>query len=163
MQTKLLYVFGQTRATYGGLIRGIYMNEKGRVVAIDGSFVTVEIERTSACAKCKSCRFFSGDDRFKIRAKNVSNAGLGDLVHIELPSRSFIIAALVLYGFPLLGLVTGGVIGSLVSVALGFYQFEGLFGLAAGLIFALIAYRIIKKLEPFWRKKEVSPIAKSGP
>ena len=67
------------------------MQTKAVVVAIDGTFATVETERKSACEGCHKaeeggcsvCSLMGGDRKIATKALNPLGAKVGDLVTIE--------------------------------------------------------------------------------
>ena len=67
------------------------MQTKAVVVAVDGTFATVETERKSACdgchkaeeGGCSVCSLIGGDRKIATKALNTANARVGDVVTIE--------------------------------------------------------------------------------
>lgn len=135
------------------------MRETGEVVNTSGDTVTVRIKRTSACAHCKACDFGMNSDEMRVTAKNACNAKTGDRVRVELKPESFISAALILYGLPLIGLLAGVWLGSVAGTWMGLGKYSAFVGFAGGLALAALAYAVIKKREPYWRSKGYTPMA----
>ncbi len=130
------------------------MDETGKVIAVDsdGGTVTVAMKRTSACERCGACiTVLNNDSEMRIVAKNECGASVDDRVHVELRAESFLRAALILYGLPLAGFLTGCLLGSLIGYA------PAAFG--CGILLAGAAYGIIRKLEPRWKEKGYTPTA----
>jgi len=86
------------------------MEEKGRIVKVDNGVAEVEMERTSACARCGICLESSGD-RMILYAKDSVGAHPGDEVLISLESKEVLKAAFLIYIFPLVGLIAGYFLG----------------------------------------------------
>jgi positive regulator of sigma E activity len=72
-------------------------------------------------------------------------------VHVELQTESFLKAALILYGLPLIGFLAGCLLGNLTGNALVAF--------GCGVLLAGAAYAVIRKLEPRWKEKGYTPVA----
>ncbi len=130
------------------------MDEIGKVIQVDAASgtVTVAMKRTSACARCGACVSVTGNhEEMRITAKNECAASVNDRVHVELRTESFLKAALILYGLPLIGFLTGCLLGNLTGNALAAF--------ALGVLMAGGAYAVIRKLEPRWRESGYTPAA----
>jgi len=86
------------------------MEEKGRVVKVDNGVAQVEMERTSACARCGVCLQSSGD-RLILYVKDSVGARPGDEVLVSLETKEVLKAAFLIYLFPLVGLIAGYFLG----------------------------------------------------
>jgi sigma-E factor negative regulatory protein RseC len=129
------------------------MDEVGKVIAVDsdGGTVTVAMKRTSACARCGACSIASSSGEMRITAKNGCAANIDDRVHVELHSESFLKAALILYGLPLIGFLLGCLLGNLSGNAL--------IAFGCGVMLSGAAYAVIRQMEPRWREKDYVPVA----
>jgi sigma-E factor negative regulatory protein RseC len=130
------------------------MDEIGKVVEVDGAggTVTVAMKRTSACERCGVCiTVLNNNEEMRIVAKNECAATVGDRVHVELQTESFLKAALILYGLPLVGFLTGCLLGNLTGNALAAF--------GCGVLLAGAVYAVIHKLEPRWKEKGYTPVA----
>ena len=82
------------------------MDQIGRVVALQGDYAVVEVERNRACAKCGICHMGRTDKMF-LEVKNVLGADVGKRVLIEMGKSSVLMAGSIVYLLPLLGLIAG--------------------------------------------------------
>jgi len=86
------------------------MEEKGRVVKVESGMAQVEMERTSACARCGICLQSSGDKPI-LYVKDSLGARPGDEVLISIESKQILKTAFIIYLFPLVGLIGGYFLG----------------------------------------------------
>ena len=95
------------------------IEESGKVVAVQGDFVWVESERTSACGSCavrKGCgtsaiaKMF-GQRRMRLRVLNRINARVGDTVVVGISESGLLRGSLAVYAIPLVGLFAGALAG----------------------------------------------------
>ncbi|MFQ5866884.1 MAG: SoxR reducing system RseC family protein [bacterium] len=89
------------------------MEEKGKVVKVENGVAQVEMERTSACARCGICLQSSGDKPI-LYVKDSLGAHPGDEVLLSVESKEVLKAAFLIYLFPLVGLVAGYFFGRTV-------------------------------------------------
>ncbi len=89
------------------------MEEKGKVVKVEDGVAEVEMERTSACARCGICLKSSGDKPI-LYVKDSLGARAGDEVLISIESRQILKTAFLIYLFPLVGLIGGYFLGRAV-------------------------------------------------
>ena len=86
------------------------MEEKGRVVKVESGVAQVEMERTSACARCGICLQSSGDKPI-LYVKDSLGARPGDEVLVSIESKQILKTAFLIYLFPLVGLIGGYFLG----------------------------------------------------
>lgn len=116
------------------------IEENAQVVAAEGEFVWVETQRQSTCGGCaanKACGTATlakvlGTRRTRVRALNRNGAQIGDRVVVGIQEAALVRGSLAVYAVPLLALLAGGIVGSLLSARL-LLQGEGL-SLALGLL-----------------------------
>jgi len=89
------------------------MEEKGRVVKVESGMAQVEMERTSACARCGICLQSSGDKPI-LYVKDSLGARPGDEVLISIESKQILKTAFLIYLFPLVGLIGGYFLGQAI-------------------------------------------------
>jgi len=117
------------------------MLENGIVTALTGAKATVALPPKESCGGCGKCSLGKEGKEMLIEAENPVGAEKGDRVAVEIPSRDPLLAAFIIFGLPLLGLLGGAALGylffpadkpagNLAAVALG------LAGLAA--VFLLV-------------------------
>ena len=135
------------------------MGERGLVVDRVGDNVTVKLERTEACAKCKACIAGMTSQEMIINAKNICDAKKDDWVNIEVDGNNFLKAVAIMYGVPLLSFVFG--IGGMYSAAafIGLSEHKELISFAVGLFFTACTYLFIRSKEDHWKSKNYTPIA----
>lgn len=135
------------------------MAEKGQVVNIKENFAIVKMVRTEACAKCRACLKGMNEQEMLIEAENACEASAGDWVEIELKDNGFFNAVLIMYGIPLIALLSGILIGYF-AIAPVIPQFNrDLLGCFVGIIFMLLAFLWIRSQEKRWSSKKYRPIA----
>jgi sigma-E factor negative regulatory protein RseC len=130
------------------------MKEVGKIVEIKGRVAKVEMERTSACGKCRACSRGEEDtNKMYIDAHNGIGAKEGDVVGVDLETKKVLKAAMIIYFIPLLALIFGVVGGTYISGLLGFENSETI-GAVTGAVLVAVSYIIIKMLEPKFRSED---------
>lgn len=94
------------------------IEEQAVITKQQDGFVTLEIERASACALCGQKRGCGnatwgkllGHDQHSVAVKNTLDAKVGDLVMVGLEEKVVLNAAMFLYAIPLAGLFIGALI-----------------------------------------------------
>jgi len=114
------------------------MEEEGLVLEIEGRAAKVQIEPKAACGFCHACSM-GLDNKMIIEAENEIGAKVGERVKIEVAAPHYLIAVLVVFIFPLMGLVIGCIIGQkifgteLASICFGMAGLILSFGIIYGL------------------------------
>ena len=134
------------------------MAETGIVIKESGNYVTVKLERTEACAKCRACTAGFETKDMIIEAENICQARKGDQVEIFLDQTNFLKAVVIMYVIPLIFLFAGLLIGYLISSLLRLENVE-LIAVVCGFILLAVSYLLIKSKEDRWRDKKFRPIA----
>lgn len=101
------------------------IEERGRVVAIEGSLAWVETQRFSSCGSCRSQKGcgttalsqWLGKSLSRVRVVNNLAAQVGDDVVLGLAETAFLRGALLLYGVPLAVFIAAAVVGELIARA----------------------------------------------
>ncbi len=106
----------------------------GVVTSLQGALAKVHFQRGSMCAHCGAC-LAVGEKEMEILADN-STAGAkpGDLVTVELSAGKVLRASVLAYVIPLIGLVAGVLLGSLLSEIAGVILGVGLCALSYALL-----------------------------
>ncbi len=99
------------------------IEESAQVVAAEGEFVWVETQRQSTCGGCaanKGCGTATlakvlGQKRTRVRALNRNGAQVGDQVIVGVEEAALLRGSLAVYAVPLLTLLAGSIIGSLLG------------------------------------------------
>ncbi len=109
------------------------MKTNGKISKIlPSNLAEVICEPNQACEKCKGCSM-AGSGEIIVQAANEVGAKVGDRVEIDVPEAEGIKAALIIFIFPIIGLLVGyfiaqrfsetesaGVLGALMFMALTF-------------------------------------------
>ncbi len=95
------------------------MRERGVVSAIRPGEIDVRMSPSSDCSDCGRCAGTGGERRLE-GVRDQLGAALGDTVEIETSPRAHRRALLILYGAPVLALLTGYMAGYLLGEAIGF-------------------------------------------
>lgn len=121
------------------------MEKLGQIISRKGNMAKVEIRRTSACGeKCGSCSGGCSSSGVYIEAENPLGGERGQFVKVEIETRTVMKAAFLAYILPLIMLIAGILIGSLIhnkyTLGISSEFFSFLFGL--GLMIA--SYGVVK-------------------
>ena len=129
------------------------MIEKGEVVGTEGKLAFVKFMRTSACGNCTACGMTKEQKDVVVQVWNNKDVKKGDMVEVEIETKKVMVSSAIAYIFPLAMLVVGAVVGYALGNA-------GLLGMKAdilggifGIGFTLIAYLIIRALEPMFKER----------
>ena len=95
------------------------MIEIGKILEIRGDRVKISLPLKEGCSTCGKCTLGKGEKYMRLEVEAIPGARLGDEVMVEVPERDPLIAALLLFGIPLLGLFLGGGVGYLLFYSLG--------------------------------------------
>lgn len=133
------------------------MGEIGKVMKTNGTTVEITFTRSEACAKCRACTAGLQKDEMHVTAENACGAEKGDWVEMDLADGHFLKAVLIMYGFPLLMLITGGVGGYFLGKLIKTVNPEAL-GFILGMSLMTISYLIIAQIDKA-RKSRIIPVA----
>lgn len=117
------------------------MTEICTVKKIKHGVAYVEIKRNERCDCCKACAF-NGKDTVVMPSKSDVPITVGDVVVVEMPTKSVGLSSLLIYALPLLLMFVGALVGLTVGVWLQ-AVLAGV-GIAVGLLLAWLidrAYR----------------------
>lgn len=78
------------------------MKEQGKVIKVKEKFVTVRVNRTSACGDCHACGMKPEDSHIDVEAEAYEGASVGDIAEVEIPEGSVVKMSLLAYAVPLL-------------------------------------------------------------
>ena len=128
------------------------MEQRVRVIAIEGSDAIVSGQRSTTCSGCAgkaSCSTLgSWADRFvEMRIKNSIHAQVGDEVLLEVPDRVLLRVAFRLYGLPILIFIATGLTVRGIALQAGWPMPE-IWAAAAGLAGILATYGWILFSQP---------------
>lgn len=120
------------------------VEESGIVLSVSDGFAEVETVRTSSCTACQAksaCGHHaiakvSSSNRMRMMVSDTFASQVGKEVVVGIPEDTLLKASIWMYLVPLLGLVLGAVLPSLVSDVSIFAAIGSILGLATGLYFA---------------------------
>ena len=91
--------------------------EEGIVIELKNGQVLIQMDRTEACESCPSANVCTTDgNKMIMRAKDPLGASVGQKVKVSIEPKNFLYPAFWVYGFPLLSLIGGGIVGNLISI-----------------------------------------------
>ena len=99
--------------------------EQGIVIRANGpapAIARVKTVQPSGCESCSSrhhCSSGTGGKEREVDAINVANAKPGDLIQISMDTTALLKATFLLYIFPIICLLVGGIIGNSTGLQLG--------------------------------------------
>ncbi|MEG1559252.1 MAG: SoxR reducing system RseC family protein [Clostridia bacterium] len=120
------------------------MLETGEVIEVNGKIARIKFKRGKMCGKCHACMSLSSDE-LAVELDNTLDAHVGDFVNISLHEKSIVKAGLIMYGIPLVMLILGAYLGSLIG---------DLYAAAFGAIFAFSSYFILRLFEKRFKKMD---------
>ena len=124
------------------------MNNYGIVKETRGEWAKVEIQRHQSCKNCGACGAFSGSSENKkaeIDALNLVGAEKGQFVKIESQLKDMLLAAFILYIFPLLVFFAGLWVGFNYQLFIFITSSPELNGLLLGFAGMTAAYFFIRR------------------
>ncbi len=121
------------------------MLEIGKVIEIEGDRAKVSLPRKSGCASCGKCGLGLEGGEMLLEAENRPGARVGDRVEVEIPERDPLLAALLLFGLPLLAMLLGVVAGTLLERMWGWDSEAP--AVVLGLVLLLAAFFLVKVRE----------------
>lgn len=101
------------------------LTESARVIRRDGNRVVLELQRGSACGHCEMSQGCGTGALGRLLGKRLRPLVIetdqdyrpGDEVELALPEASLVRASLLVYGFPLLGMLLGGLLASAIGAS----------------------------------------------
>ncbi|MDR2649685.1 MAG: SoxR reducing system RseC family protein [Clostridiales bacterium] len=134
------------------------MMEQGRVIEIlPDNYAKICMERAETCANCGACAL--PGENMTVIAHNPEGARIADMVNLTLESRYFLSAAFILYGLPLLALLTGAGVGYYAAEALALSEISPIIGLMTGIALTGLTYFLIKVFDNRIKKSLYTPTA----
>lgn len=95
------------------------MIEIGKILEIRGDRAKISLPLKEGCSTCGKCTLGKGEKYMRLEVETIPGARVGDEVMVEVPERDPLLAATLLFGFPLFGLLAGGGAGYLLFSSLG--------------------------------------------
>jgi len=137
------------------------VEEIGIVLENKGEEALVRITRHSLCSRCSNRCQLAGNTHesteMQISVKNPIGAGKGDRVRIEMGEQSLVIASLIIYLIPLIGLIAGYFAGINLFPAAGEVA-----GIVAALLFLALSFFLVNRIDKLLGKKQkYQPVIKA--
>ena len=127
------------------------MFEAGYVSSVDGDILHVDFERSSMCDKCGACEM--SEHGMHLDVRNTVDAKVGDYLIVSLPARKILTASLLVYGIPLVFLLLGLYLGTLLPGLLHTDWNTDLCAAACGILLCAAIFLILRLFEPRLAKK----------
>lgn len=117
--------------------------ECGIVIKVEGKYVYVQADAISFCSSCSNheCSMRQTKGR-ELLIENTMGAGIGDRVFFVIPSRGIVLASVVLYGIPIIFLIAGILLGSLISLSI--FQDREISGIVIGIAFLSLSFFVMR-------------------
>lgn len=129
------------------------MEERARVVSVDGSTARVTLKRSSACGEsCAQCKGGCAPGNTYVEVKNPIGAGVGQEVVIEMKTGTFMSAVAITYVFPLIMLFAGIAMGASLNPPFGLRLSKDAYGLILGFSLMVVSYIIANMLDKRYKK-----------
>lgn len=135
------------------------MAEKGFVTAVNGDSVTLRMKRQEACAKCRACVAGLSEKDMILEARNMCGASVNDWVEVELTNDGFLFAVGIMYGIPLVALLSGVILGNFVLAPMLSFINADVVSFFTGIAFTGVSYLWIRSKEDKWKEKKITPMA----
>ena len=120
--------------------------EEGIVVEQKDGQVLIAIDRTEACEGCPTTNICKAEgNKMIMRAKDTMGAAIGQKVKVAVEPANFLYPAFWVYGFPLLSLIGGGIIGNLLSIGLSLAQHSQLFSALGAVVGLVLSLFVVKR------------------
>ena len=124
---------------------------EGFVIEVTGATAKIKVGRHNECSNCGAC---PGDTSAIVSVKNDIGAVVGQHVLYEVKETNTLLAAFIVFIFPLLGLLIGAGCGRLISNYAGGYQ--TVLEIVGALVVFLITIICIKLFDRSLNKNEKS-------
>ncbi|MEF9864183.1 MAG: SoxR reducing system RseC family protein [Christensenellaceae bacterium] len=127
------------------------MKECGTITKIEGDTAYVLFLRTSACAKCGACGMLAANNNITVTMQNKLHAKIDDKVEVEFTAKNALSSSAIAYIFPLIMMFVGVWLGYVIPQTV--FPVKDVFAAILGIVFAAIAFLVLKLLNPFFKKK----------
>lgn len=128
------------------------MEERAQIIRLlPKNMAEVELRGHSACTACGNCAF-GQKKQIRYEVQNPINAQIGDLVTLEMETKSLLSAVLIIYLLPLINLLIGYGLGSWINSRLEIWPGEGL-AIISGLLFLALTFVLVRILDQRLAKK----------
>ena len=115
---------------------------QARIIRQEKDLFRVETVAGNLCEGCTSCS--KGRGGLEVLAKADRNYRPGELVDIDMPSADLNAAAFWVYGLPLIIILAGIYLGTLVAPLIGLGNFSEIVGVTLGIALGAVYYLVMK-------------------
>lgn len=138
------------------------MKEVGLVIEKRGNKALVEVTRRSACSKCNSDCSLAGNsheiDETRLEVDNPPGAVKGQKVRMEMGEKPLVTAAILIYIFPLIALISGYFAGNWFAVHQGLDMGE-VPGIVGSILFLILSFILVRLVDGMLgKRKEFQPV-----
>jgi sigma-E factor negative regulatory protein RseC len=123
--------------------------EEGIVVETSGNIAKIKAGRHNDCKNCGAC---AGTNSIIVCARNTEGAIPGQRVEFELKESNAVLAAFVVFMFPLIGVFMGVLLGSFIGSIVGNNPF--VFELLGGILMFIVTIICIKYFNHYINNNE---------
>jgi sigma-E factor negative regulatory protein RseC len=137
------------------------IEEEGIVVEVTGDIAKVAVLKKSACENCAAAGTCHPDDgdRSLLEAANPLNAVKGQKVKVVLAPQVYLKASIILFGIPMIALVSGAIIAKNLAIRYSGEAHSDLWAFLAGMACLVLSFVFIrlynKKIEKTQKYKPV--------
>lgn len=140
-------------------MRGTMIEEEGIVAEVEGGIAKVAVTKKSACEQCAAAGVCHPGDQEFLEAANPLNAVKGQKVKVVIAPQMYLKASLILYGIPMVALITGAIIAKNLTAPYVGEERSDLWAFIAGMACTFISFVFIrsynKKVEKTQKYKPV--------
>lgn len=119
------------------------MRETGIIISQEKDQATVQMARGEKCDGCNLCSM-AEDGRMRVTALNKINAGVGDMVEVEIPPGKIVGYSMLLFIMPILMMILGYFAGKAVFT-FSHGESSGILGSIGGLVLSFVIIRLIDR------------------
>ncbi len=123
------------------------MKQCGLVIETLENTAKVRMQRHASCAGCNACKMGASEKPIELEALNPRKASTGQMVEVEMEHQHVLLAAFLMYVFPLVFLVVGVVVGHYGLRAMGVIKYADVFTALIAFAFTAAAYLILNRSE----------------
>lgn len=118
------------------------MKQTGIVFELNDNKAKIIVTRLAACgSSCESCSAHCGENKQEyINVKNDIGLKIGDRIEITTDSKAVLKYIALVYGLPLIFLISGVVIGMLLNL-------KEMYSLLVGFVFMIVSFIFIKTID----------------
>lgn len=126
----------------------------GTITKLDGTYACVRLIRQSACQSCRACSLGQSENKeLEIRALNVAQAEVGDIVELDLRGETGLKAALLTYTVPLFTLFLGFLLIERLTFFLPYETSQAIAAIGS-IILAFLSFFLLRLIEPKLRNQK---------